>query len=544
MAEVNEGVVQLRQTAGGAALPPMATSSACTGSTVRFSAEGDYLLAWDRNSLCVWQVATGAITRELPGSFSSAALSGGRILAAEFGDPPVVKSWGLTGGDATPISLQPPPGTLLRAGDPDPGLGEPGIITSPRADSLVAFVLSTLSNSQTPLASLWSADGRYRGLFPGANDSIAYAESGAFVIAGNALVDTSTGKTRFDIPNNFEISTVDTSGTQVAGLDSLGLGQMAVQMFDLSGASGPRLFGSLPVSASITDVTVSPDGARLATTVDNGGILWRLAPDIAASEAILTLRSGLDLDASFTADGQQLLISGDGWNVVSAEDGDDLPTPASSPPPNPNIFIDPGEEDCVHTSARVSNRGTWLTLGTTMPTTQVFGWYNCPAPSIQLPTANCNARTAFSADDSLVATTGPALYRTSDWSRVWPAQVAPAGGPPDLFKDVQFMPGDQTLLVSTCPSPLYAATLTCRYALYSVADGTQIQALPELQAARASVSAEGHWVVSGGTALHLPSGQSQLVDPDAVLSTFAPNGDIITVRKDNTIARLCRTPSR
>jgi hypothetical protein len=59
---------------------------------------------------------------------------------------------------------------------------------------------------------------------------------------------------------------------------------------------------------------------------------------------------------------------------------------------------------------------------------------------------------------------------------------------------------------------------------------------------RAAISPEGHWVISGGTALHLPSGQTRSFDPDALLSTFAPHGDIIAVRKDNSIARYCRSP--
>jgi hypothetical protein len=104
------------------------------------------------------------------------------------------------------------------------------------------------------------------------------------------------------------------------------------------------------------------------------------------------------------------------------------------------------------------------------------------------------------------------------------------------------MPGEQALLASNCPGSTSATAPTCSYALYSVSDGSLIQALPELSGAQAAISAEGHWLVSGGAALHLPSGETRSFDPDALLSVFAPNGDIIAVRKDNSIARYCRSP--
>jgi len=48
--------------------------------------------------------------------------------------------------------------------------------------------------------------------------------------------------------------------------------------------------------------------------------------------------------------------------------------------------------------------------------------------------------------------------------------------------------------------------------------------------------------VSGSTALHLPTNESLTFDPAATLSAFAPNGDIVAILSDNTIARYCRTP--
>jgi len=68
-----------------------------------------------------------------------------------------------------------------------------------------------------------------------------------------------------------------------------------------------------------------------------------------------------------------------------------------------------------------------------------------------------------------------------------------------------------------------------------------VRALPELQSVRAKMSPEGNWVVSGSTLLHLPDGEVRTFDPDSVLATFAPNGDIIALLADHTLARYCRT---
>jgi hypothetical protein len=164
---------------------------------------------------------------------------------------------------------------------------------------------------------------------------------------------------------------------------------------------------------------------------------------------------------------------------------------------------------------------------------------------IALPTARCGERSSFNADETLLALPGPELYRTSDWSLVWPAQIVSA--PPatalgtDIFGDVQFAPGGKTLLVSHCPDSAIAS-MGCTHALYAASNGTLVHSLPALTATRARFSAEGNWIVSGNTAFHLPTNEVVTFDPAAALSNFAPNGDIVAILGDNTIARYCRTP--
>jgi hypothetical protein len=141
---------------------------------------------------------------------------------------------------------------------------------------------------------------------------------------------------------------------------------------------------------------------------------------------------------------------------------------------------------------------------------------------------------------------GPEVYRTSDWSLVWPAQIISETPPPnldaaqDLFRDVQFAPGGQALLVSRCDVPVGA--IGCAHEIRAVSDGALIQQLPEIKGTRARFSGEGNWIVSGNTALHVPTSETVVFAPTAELSTFAPNGDIIAVLNDSTLARYCRTP--
>jgi hypothetical protein len=67
-----------------------------------------------------------------------------------------------------------------------------------------------------------------------------------------------------------------------------------------------------------------------------------------------------------------------------------------------------------------------------------------------------------------------------------------------------------------------------------------LRPLPELQSIRAKFSPEGNWVVSGATLLHLPDGEQRILDAQSVLATFAPNGDVIALLADGSLARYCR----
>ncbi|HMC93248.1 MAG TPA: hypothetical protein VKO16_00610, partial [Polyangia bacterium] len=82
LAEVSAGAVAVRDVATGTLVRNMTVSGACTGDAVRFSVEGDHVLAWDDRSLCVWQTANGSLVGHWAGNFFSAGMKNGQILTA------------------------------------------------------------------------------------------------------------------------------------------------------------------------------------------------------------------------------------------------------------------------------------------------------------------------------------------------------------------------------------------------------------------------------------------------------------------------------
>jgi hypothetical protein len=536
LAEVSAGAVAVRDVATGTLVRNMTASSACTGNAVRFSVEGDHVLAWNDKSLCVWQTADGSLVGHWAGNFISAGMKNGQILTAE-GTPGSVRSRSLSATNITDIALELPPGAVTPSIDVATSV-------SPRVDTIAGFVIGS-----TRLGNLWSAGGKLIASFTTVDNiygDAIYSESGALVLLANQVVDVASNlhwtNTAVDDSNT---TTLSATGMLVAGLSPVDGAYSAAFIAENGNPNTRRLFGSLPPgdpSSSSTSLptvlSVSPDGARLATAslTPEYSLLWRLSAGFAASVPIRSIGQGIPLEASFSADSREVAYSGDGWGIFSAGDGSFLYT--NVPPPIVDL-------DCWFTSARFSVGGPWLAIGTYGATMNIVTRDDLKFVAA-LPTARCRARSSFNGDGSLVAVSGPEVYRTSDWSLVWPSQIvaepsqllnAPSE---DYFRDAQFAPGGQTLLVSRCDGP--GSATGCVHALQAVSNGALVEQLPQLTASRARFSGEGNWVVSGPTVLHLPTNESVTFDPNATLSTFAPNGDIIAILKDDTLTRYCRTP--
>jgi WD40 repeat protein len=550
LAEVAAGVVRLRDVATGSTLRNMKVNSSCAGDAVRFSAEGTYVLAWDQKSLCVWQTSDGTFVSQLAGNFSSVGMTSGRILTAELGSPPSVKTWSLTGLVQTQVTLEVPAGEELTDSTAPPGQG--GLQISPRGDTFAGVLSDNATLVDETFATLWSADGKLLGSFRipdpvvGNAPACAYSESGALALLGNEVVDVASSQHWTNTAVDRELyASIDETGMLVAGLSSIDDLHVAAATGENGNPTARRLFGSLPQppdtqSSMQTVLSISPDGSRLATASPNppSSLLWRVAADFSASVPVRSVGQGIPLEVSFSASTPEVVFSGDGWGIVSADDGAYLDGVA--PPP------DVPSTGCWFSTARFSSSGRWLAVGKLGAQMSLLARSDLHEITV-LPIAHCQSRGSFNRDDSLVAMSGPEVYRTSDWSLVWPAQIIAETPPPnldtvqDFFRDAQFAPGDQALLVSRCDVPAGGVT-GCAHELRAVSDGALIQELPEITGTRARFSGEGNWIVSGNTALHVPTSETVVFAPTADLSTFAPNGDIIAVLHDGTLARYCRTP--
>ena len=552
LAEVAAGVAHVRDVATGLTVRDMKVSSSCTGDAVRFSAEGAQILAWDRSSLCVWQTSDGALVTQLAGNFSSAAIKDGRILTAEYGESPIVRNRSLSGLDQTQVTLEVPAGRTLP--DPSVSLAQGELWISPRGDTL-AGPLSGVNGTSLgeTFATLWSADGKVLGSFLvpdalGSFNPYAYSGAGALALLGNEVVDIASSKhwTNTAVDNGITVglSSIDETGMLVAGLSYVDDTNEAAVTGENGNPGARRLFGSLRQSPgappdSQTVLSISPDGSRLATASASplSSLLWRVAADFSASVPVRYMGSQLSVEANFSANSREVMFSGTGWDIFSADDGGYLN--GLAPPSGIPVT------GCWFTAARFSSSGRWLAVGKYDAQMSLLARDDLHEVAV-LPIAHCQARGSFNRDDSLVAMSGPEVYRTSDWSLVWPSQIISETPPPnandyeDFFRDVQFAPGDQALLVSRCDVP--AGGIGCAHELRAVSDGALIRQLPEVKGARARFSGEGNWIVSGNTALHVPTSETVIFDPAAEVSTFAPNGDIIAVLDDHTLARYCRTP--
>ena len=296
----------------------------------------------------------------------------------------------------------------------------------------------------------------------------------------------------------------------------------------------------------VEDAAVAdPSGLDIALFSAGATSSRELAPRFADSRVVWGAALEINLEVDVSADGKTVAVAGDGRALYAGVDGRLVwPTPLPPPPADITIPI------CLPVRLRFSPKMTWLAGNDYTRVLDVFDVRDLsrgtpPVPLVRLP-AGCDA-VAFSRDDRLMATSGAALYRTAPnadgWRKLWSA-VVPAPPNDGLFvdglaNDVSFSPDERQLLVSRCTGRAAA----CIVSLLSVETGAFLRGLPELQSPHPSFSPEGSWIVSGGTLLHLPSGDVRKLDPDRATTTalFTPDGDIIAGSADDVLTRYCRS---
>lgn len=521
----------LLSTADGSNVLDLVQPPECALGALQFSAEGDYVFETGGNSTCIWRTSDGALVAEMPGALSSAAIRMGQLVAVDNGasnplTSPALLTYSLPATACAAPCPPPVQGPSVPL-DVSPGWGVPlnQLSISPRGDSVAGKVDSAYTG--TAGSALWRSDGTLAySSFSQPAQATVYSPAGERVLLTDRVVNVASAAVESVVtqPMYVDYSAIDSSG-QLALTNSWS----RVALFDLPSGEPLDVVGAIPPPAPTgvqpNDMSASTDGTHFLV----GTMMWRIDPDFVQSTIVSIDPTSTRMDDAFSPDGTEYVVSGDRWGGIdSTETGATIESPAPPPPNIPPL-------GCFVTGARLSPRNDWFLVGAYDNSVSVLD-ISDNTQVARLPTVRCNERAVFNADESLVVTTDPVLYRVSDWSEVWNSAGADeAGSNGGIWDDVQIRPNANSVLVSRCGSA------SCEHALYSLTDGTVIQTLPQLTNNRAKFSPEGNWVVSGTTLLHLPDGQQRVLDPAAVLAAFVPDGDVIALLADNTLARYCRS---
>jgi WD40 repeat protein len=279
-----------------------------------------------------------------------------------------------------------------------------------------------------------------------------------------------------------------------------------------------RLFGSH--SERVIALDVSRNGRHFASH-GRSAVLWEIGSDFAASTP---LAQGIGADASWNVaiapDGGSFVVSGDNVALFWLDDS------VGNDPPPPSI-------DCLSPDWAFSPDGELLAGSRYGSTVEIRSAADFRLLR-EVEANNCGGGAAFSPDGKLLATGSLELFETDTWTKLWDRSN---GRMPEPFTEtaVEFSPDGRELVTTPC-----GFNEPCTSERYAASDGTYLGVLPALQGDRVRYSPEGHWVVSQGRALHLPSGRSLELDPDATVAAFTTDGDIIAGLVDGSLVRYCR----
>jgi WD40 repeat protein len=497
------------------------------GKTFAFSVDGDHLFTFGQGTTCIWSTSTQAFVGSVPWS-SAAAVRGDAIITVDESGPTTdVVTRDFTGREGARLKLE-------RTG--------PAFL-SPSGDRLVMG--GTLWDLDRMTAVPWTAK-------PATFwTPTPFSPAGDLVLAGDGLFRTADGTRLATVDESSRLAlarevVLSPDGRRAVSIERGRATVMDVPSLGIAAVLGPPPFPEAPQAAQpINHLALSRDGSLLVSNVLSFAAFgFKLAPRFADSRVVWSAAVEINLEVDVSADGKTVAVAGDGRVLYGGMDGRII-WPSPPPPPPPDF----GSGVCLPVRLRFSPKMTWLAGNNYTRVLDVFDVRDLsrgmpPVPLAHLP-AGCDA-VAFSRDDRLMVTSGAALYRTAPnadgWRKLWSA-VVPA--PPDddliagLANDVSFSPDEAQVLVSRC-AEIGAA---CIVSLLSVDTGQVLRGLPELQSPHPSFSPEGHWIVAGGTLLHLPSGDVRQLDPNRATTTalFTPDGDIIAGSADDVLTRYCRS---
>jgi hypothetical protein len=274
----------------------------------------------------------------------------------------------------------------------------------------------------------------------------------------------------------------------------------------------------------IYDVDVTSDGRYLASH-GRWALAWELAADFSRSRAVFQgVAADISWYAAIAPSGSAMAISGDNVALSSAEGVHHLSGPFG---------------DCA-SSARWAFSPTepWVAGSHYSSSVQVYDTRTFELVTT-LPTANCGGAVAFSPDGSRLVTASLELFETQGWTRRW-GEPRPPGfgfGFGEAESGVAFSADGRELVVSAeCASHNDA----CRVTRYRESDGSKIAEVAGLEGERVRYSPEGHWLVSKGQLLHVPTGAMHRYAEDVEVAAFTPQGDLVAGTVQGSLVRFCR----
>jgi hypothetical protein len=293
---------------------------------------------------------------------------------------------------------------------------------------------------------------------------------------------------------------------------------------------------ALPADATATDrvivrdvlgLSVAPDGATAVVTDGYNATAVRIAPVFADSAPIWTSSTELEFVSEFSADASLVAISGDNRGLLDAAAGTLLFDP--SPPPDVHVGCGVGYFGLSHDRRWAAGGGFGYDV-------EVFDVVTHELVA-RLPSSSCNSAAAFSPDGSLLATARGELYRTSDWSRLWPEAVDRDASEAEVWlTGVRFTPDGRELLVTRCDYPRSATS--CSSELRSAVAGGGGSAPTSVASTFAALSPDGTWIAADGQLQHR-RGARQVLAPDLGATAFMPNGDVLAAGADDRLHRFC-----
>jgi hypothetical protein len=486
-----------------------------------FSADGEQIIGQGATSVCAWAARGGSPSTTVQ-------------LPATPADPRPLVVAGMGSGQAPlrvlherTLRTYDAAGKLVGDIDLRPLLPEDAQVMaafSPDATTLLVAA-SPLSGSAWRLVAVDAASGAERwnhavNLMDEYPRSMTFSNDDYLLLGGAQVYRVDSGEIVRNDQLTFPVSTALGPG----GRTKLLVGEL-VEEWDLDAGKATRFYGSHTTGVRAIDVS---DDGRYLTSHGNWAVLWGLAANFSASRP-LSQGSGADSswNVAIAPDGSSFVASGDNIALFH-RDGrfqrGDIPSSSA------------GLVSCLSPDWSFSPDGLLLAGNHYGPAVEVRAASDFSLVA-EVPATNCGGGVAFSRDGSRFVTASLELFETGSFRKLWDRSASKPSGSFDAESAVVFSPDGREVVVTRCRESLSA----CSSELYAAEDGASRGPLPALSRDRVRYSPEGHWLVSGGRLLHLPTQAIREYATDATAAVFVANGDIIAGMADGSLVRYCRS---